>query len=144
MEEQLRKHMSIPKVIHYCWFGPNPLPPSARKYIRGWRKYCPDYTIREWNEDNFDINCNDYCREMAARQKWAFLTDYVRLKVIYDYGGIYLDTDVELIGPLDPFLSDKAFMGVEYDGLVATGLGFGAGVGVVVVLREDVAGRGRS
>ena len=129
MEEQLKKQKFIPKVIHYCWFGPNPLPPSARKYIRSWRKYCPDYTIREWNERNFDINCNAYCREMARRQKWAFLTDYVRLKIIYENGGIYLDTDVQLLKSLEPLRRQGPYMGRENTGRVATGLGFAAEAG---------------
>jgi mannosyltransferase OCH1-like enzyme len=116
----------IPKVIHYCWFGGNPLPPKAEKCIKSWKKYCPDYEIVRWDESNFDVNCNDYCREMYAQKKWAFLTDYIRLKVVYENGGIYLDTDVELIKPLDKLLDNSAYMGLETTDKVATGLGFGA------------------
>lgn len=121
--------MSIPKKIHYCWFGGNPLPKSAVKCINSWKKYCPNYEIIEWNESNFDVNCNEYCRVMSEQKKWAFLTDYVRLKIIYENGGIYLDTDVQLIKPLDNLLKRGAYMGVENTGLVATGLGFAAEAG---------------
>lgn len=121
--------MSIPKKIHYCWFGRNPLPKSVIKCINSWKKYCPDYEIIEWNESNFDINCNEYCRTMYARKRWAFLTDYVRLRVIYENGGIYLDTDVQVIRSLDSLRENGAYMGIENTGLVATGLGFAAEAG---------------
>lgn len=116
----------IPKIIHYCWFGRNPLPKTAEKCIRSWKKYCPDYEIIRWDESNFDVNCNEYCREMYEQEKWAFLTDYVRLRVVYENGGIYLDTDVEVIKPLDDLLYNSAYMGLETTDKVATGLGFGA------------------
>lgn len=116
----------IPKIIHYCWFGGNPLPPLAQKCIKSWKKYCPDYEIVRWDESNFDVNCCAYTAAMYEQKKWAFLTDYVRLKVVYDNGGIYLDTDVELLKPLDSCLGNKAFMGFETTGYVSTGLGFGA------------------
>lgn len=117
----------IPKTIHYCWFGYNPKPKLAEKCIKSWKKYCPDYEIIEWNEDNFDISSAPlYVRQAYEAKKWAFVTDYVRLKVVYDHGGIYLDTDVELIKSLDQFLHHNAYFGFE-DGIhVATGLGFGA------------------
>ena len=118
--------MSIPKTIHYCWFGGNPLPRSVKKYIKSWKKYCPDYNIIEWNENNFDINCNIFCKKMADNKKWAFISDYARLKIVYEYGGIYLDTDVELVRPLDELLKCEAFMGFQDPKEVATGLGFGA------------------
>lgn len=88
--------MSIPKIIHYCWFGGKPLPEEAKCFIDTWKKYCPEYHIQQWNENNFDINQNQYCREAYAAKKWAFVADYVRLKVLYEYGGIYMDTDVEI------------------------------------------------
>lgn len=116
----------IPKIIHYCWFGGNPLPPLAQKCIKSWKKYCPDYEIIRWDESNFDVNCNAYCRTMYEQKKWAFLTDYVRLKAVYEHGGIYLDTDVELRKPLDSLLPNCAYMGLETTKLVNTGLGFGA------------------
>lgn len=116
----------IPKKIHYCWFGGKPLPKEVKKCIDSWKKYCPDYEIIEWNENNYDINKNKYTQLTHQNKKWAFLSDYVRLDVIYKYGGIYLDTDVELIKPLDDLLIYKGYMGMEQVGKVATGLGFGA------------------
>lgn len=116
----------IPKKIHYCWFGRNPKPKLAVKCIESWKKFCSDYEIIEWNEDNFDINMNAYTRMCYEEKKYAFLSDYVRLKVILEYGGIYLDTDVEVVRTLDKLLENKAFFGFENDLRVATGLGFGA------------------
>lgn len=117
----------IPKVIHYCWFGGNPIPKSLRKYIESWKKYCPDYEVKEWNEKNFDINANRFVKAAYVNKKWAFVTDYVRLYVIYNYGGIYLDTDVELVKNLDGLLNKKLFMGIQQnDSFATTGLGFGA------------------
>ncbi len=118
--------MSIPKVIHYCWFGGNPLSKMTLKCIESWKKYCPDYEIIEWNESNFDISCTEYTLQMSQQKKWAFLSDYARLKIIYENGGIYLDTDVELIKPLDRILEKGSFMALQHDNLVATGLGFAA------------------
>lgn len=112
----------IPKVIHYCWFGKNKLPESALKCIDSWKKYCPDYKIKEWNEDNFDINSSCYVREAYEAKKWAFVTDYVRLYALYKEGGIYMDTDVEVIKPLDDFLDLKAFTGFETKTSVPTGI----------------------
>lgn len=100
----------IPKKIHYCWFGRNPLPELARRCIESWKKYCPDYEIIEWNEDNYDINKIPYVKEAYQAKKWAFVTDYVRLDVVNKFGGIYLDTDVELLKSLDSLLKYKAFL----------------------------------
>lgn len=116
----------IPKTIHYCWFGHTPKPALFQRCINSWRKYCPDYQIIEWNEDNFDINCNAYVREAYEAKKWAFVTDYARLWVVYNHGGIYLDTDVELVKPLDDLLEKSAYFGFEDSVSVNTGLGFGA------------------
>ena len=112
----------IPKKIHYCWFGGNPLPEDAKKYIESWKKYCPDYEIIEWNESNFDINSNIYVKEAYESKKWAFVTDYVRLYAMYNYGGIYMDTDVEVLKPLDPFLKHEAFSGFETSDYIPTGI----------------------
>lgn len=116
----------IPKVIHYCWFGGNEKSKLIKKCIRSWKKYCPDYEIKEWNENNFNININDYVKEAYQEKKWAFVTDYARLWIVYNYGGIYLDTDVELIKSLNSLLDNKAFFGSEDNQYIATGLGFGA------------------
>lgn len=120
----------IPKKLHYCWFGRNPLPTLAKKCIKSWKKYCRDYEIVEWNEDNFDIaSAPLYVQQAYEAKKWAFVTDYVRLQVVYEYGGIYLDTDVEVLRSLDDLLQYDAFFGFESGSCIATGLGFGAEAG---------------
>ncbi len=116
--------MSIPKVIHYCWFGKGEMPPLAEKCIKSWKKYLPDCKIVCWNEENFDISKNRYAKEAYEAKKWAFVSDYVRLKVLYDEGGIYFDTDVEVIKPLAPLLEKGDYMGFDDNGIVSTGLGF--------------------
>lgn len=117
----------IPKVIHYCWFGNNPKPKLMNKCIRSWKRFCPDYKIIEWNENNFSIQkCPVYVRQAYQEKKWAFVTDYVRLQIIYEHGGIYLDTDVQLIKPLDELLNHLAYFGIEGGCYINTGLGYGA------------------
>ena len=117
----------IPKKIHYCWFGGNPLPELALKCIESWKKYCPDYEITEWNESNYDIDSAPlYVRQAYEAKKWGFVPDYIRLELIYKYGGIYLDTDVEIIKSLDSLLEYKGFAGFEDKNHIALGLGFGA------------------
>lgn len=116
--------MSIPKVIYYCWFGRGELPKLAQKCIKSWEKYCPEYKIVCINEENFDINENRYAKEAYAAKKWAFVSDYARLKVLYDNGGIYLDTDVEIIKPLDELIQENGYMGFDDSGIISTGLGF--------------------
>lgn len=112
----------IPKTIHYCWFGGGEKPEMAKNCIESWKKNCPGYKIVEWNEENFDINSNQYVKEAYEKRKWAFVTDYVRLYVLYNYGGIYLDTDVEVLKSLDPFLKHHAFSGFENNDMVPTGI----------------------
>lgn len=112
----------IPKIIHFIWFGRNPLPELAVHCIDSWKKYCPDYKIIEWNEDNFDVMECDYIREAYEAKRWAFVSDYARLKVLYEHGGIYMDTDVELVAPIDAYLSEKAFSGFESDTSISTGI----------------------
>ena len=132
----------IPKKIHYCWFGRNPKPKLAEKCIASWKKYCPDYEIIEWNEDNFDVNLNGYTKMCYEQKKWAFLSDYVRLWVVYKYGGIYFDTDVELLRNPDSLLNDEAWFGFETEDKNATlnsGLGFASvasGLGLEMMLKE--------
>lgn len=103
----------IPKVIHYCWFGRNPKSGLILECINSWKEHCSDYQIIEWNEDNFDVNVCDYVKEAYNAKKWAFVSDYARLFALYNYGGIYMDTDVELLKPLDVFLREKMFTGYE-------------------------------
>ncbi len=103
----------IPKVIHYCWFGGGAKPKSVLKCIKNWKKYCPDYEIREWTEKDFDVNSVPYVKEAYEAKAWAFVTDYVRLWIIYNFGGIYFDTDVQVIKNFDPLLNESAFIGFE-------------------------------
>lgn len=131
----------IPKTIHYCWFGGNPKSKLIKKCIKSWKKYCPDYEIKEWNERNFNVNINDYVKEAYQEKKWAFVSDYARLWIVYNYGGIYLDTDVELIRSLNNLLDNKSFFGSEDNQHINTGLGFGAEKNNVLVkkMMDDYA-----
>lgn len=115
--------MSIPKIIHYCWFGGQPKPELAEKCIRSWKKFCPDFEIREWNEHNFDVTAAPkYVQQAYALKRWAFVSDYVRLKALTELGGVYMDTDVEVVKPLEPYLVHTAFAGFEHPERVQTGL----------------------
>ena len=129
----------IPKVIHYCWFGRNPLPKLAVKCIESWKKFLPDYEIKEWNEDNFDVNMIPYTKEAYEAKKYAFVSDYARFWILYNYGGLYFDTDVEVIKNMDDIIARGPFMGREKNikrGAtpkslgVAPGLGLGASPGL--------------
>ncbi len=115
----------IPKIIHYCWFGGGKKSKLITRCMDSWKKYCPDYEIKEWNEHNFDINCCAYVKEAYAAGKWAFVSDYARLWIIYNFGGIYLDTDVELCKSLDSLLTYHTFFATEDDKNINTGIGFG-------------------
>lgn len=128
----------IPKKIHYCWFGRGELPKLARKCIASWEKYCPDYEIIQWNEDNFDLDYNGYTRYCYDHHKWAFLSDFARLVIVAEQGGIYFDTDVELLKKPDELLRYEAYYGFENAQNIATGLGFGAEAGhpTVVAMKE--------
>lgn len=112
----------IPKIIHYCWFGHGQLPELAKKCIESWKKVLPDYEIKEWNEDTFDLDMYPYAREAYDNRKFAFVTDVVRLYALYHQGGIYMDTDVEVLKPLESFLHHKAFSGFEDDRNIPTGI----------------------
>ena len=112
----------IPKIIHYCWFGGNPLPEELQAYIATWKKYCPDYEIKLWNEESFDIDSHIFTKTAYAARKFAYVSDYVRAYVLNKYGGIYLDTDVELKKSLDVFLEHEAFTGFEAKGFPFTAL----------------------
>lgn len=130
----------IPKIIHYCWFGRNPKPELAQKCIKSWKKYCRGYQIIEWNEDNYDLSKAPlYVRQAYEAKKWAFVTDYVRLQVVYENGGIYMDTDVELKKSLDFLLHYDAYFGFESEKYVNTGVGFGAvkGCSILKELMDD-------
>ena len=120
----------IPKIIHYCWFGGNPLTELAKKCIASWKKYFPDYRIKEWNETNFDLNCCAYVKEAYQSKKWAFVSDYARFLILYREGGLYFDTDVEVIKPFDDIIENGAFMGCETTDKCAPGLGLGVNPGL--------------
>ena len=132
----------IPKIIHYCWFGRNPLPKSAVKCINSWRRFFPDYEIKEWNEDNFDVNSIPYTAEAYQARKYAFVSDYARFWILYHFGGIYFDTDVEVIKSMDDIIKRGPFMGIEVESTlerphpkVAPGLGIAVESGHVVYKR---------
>lgn len=116
----------IPKKIHYCWFGGKEKPKLAKKCIDSWKKFCSDYEIIEWNESNFDVSKYPYTKYCFDNKKWAFLSDFARLIVVYENGGIYLDTDVEVLKSFDNLLDLPAFYGFEISNCVNTGHGFGA------------------
>lgn len=126
----------IPKIIHYCWFGRNPLPESAIKCIESWKKFLPNYEIKELNEDNFDVNIIPYTKEAYEANKYAFVSDYARYWILYNYGGIYFDTDVEVIKPMDDIIAAGPYMGIEVEAtpekapLINPGLGIGAPAGL--------------
>jgi len=132
----------IPKVIHYCWFGGNPLPPLAEKCIASWRKYLPEYEIKRWDESNFDVNIIPYTSQAYEVRKYAFVSDYARFWILYNYGGLYFDTDVEVINPMNDIIEAGAFMGCEKcfkNGQspaslgINPGLGFGATAGLCFI-----------
>ncbi|MDO4832161.1 MAG: glycosyltransferase [Clostridia bacterium] len=126
----------IPKKIHYCWFGKKPLSKEVKKCIKTWKKYCPDYEIIEWNESNFDVNSHPFVKKAYEAGKWAFVSDFARLKIVYEEGGIYLDTDVELLKNIDFLLDNEFFIGVQQSQkCVTTGLGFGAEKNNQVILK---------
>lgn len=144
----------IPKIIHYCWFGRGPLPELAQKCIASWKKYLPDYEIKEWNEDNFDVNIIPYTAEAYQAKKYAFVSDYARFWILYKYGGIYFDTDVEVIRPIDDIVERGNFMGFETDpklqvkadaseARVNPGLGLGVapGLGIIKKMLDYYEGR---
>lgn len=113
VSQQLSGNNKIPKVIHYIWVGGAKKPDSVERYIQSWRKYCPDYKIIEWNEHNYNISSNKYTKEAYEARKWAFVTDYMRLDILDRFGGIYMDSDVEVLKNLDGFLNKPAFSSFE-------------------------------
>lgn len=118
----------IPKKIHYCWFGGNELPELAKQCISSWKKYLPDYEIIEWNESNYDIEKNRYIREAYSKKKYAFVSDFARFDILYNYGGIYFDTDVEIIKDITNLIEKGSFVGLESPGLINTGLGMAGSI----------------
>lgn len=123
----------IPKKIHYCWFGGKPVPRELQNYMETWRIHCPDYEIIRWDESNYDVTQNLYMYQAYQNGKWGFVPDYARLDIIYRHGGIYLDTDVEVIRSFDALLYDEMFCGFEQSGCINFGNGFGAAQGNALI-----------
>lgn len=118
----------IPKIIHYCWFGGKPLPKYAKKNIESWEKFFPDYEIKEWNEDNFNINIIPYTRNAYEQKKYAFVSDFARYWILYHFGGLYFDTDVEVIKSFEDIIKQGPFLGIEKDrNLISVNPGLGMG-----------------
>lgn len=114
--------MAIPKLIHYCWFGKNPKSEEIQKYINSWKTYMPDYEIIEWNESNFDVNKLEYTKQAYEMKKYAFVSDVARIEALYEYGGIYFDTDVEVFKSFDDILNNSCVLGFEEEEYVATSM----------------------
>ncbi|MDR2408811.1 MAG: glycosyl transferase [Bacteroidales bacterium] len=123
----------IPKIIHYCWFGRNPLPESAKRCIASWKKYFSGYEIKQWDESNYNVYVIPYTSEAYKAKKYAFVSDYARFDILHRYGGIYFDTDVEVIRAFDPILEASSFAGVEDPGRINPGLGIGAVPGLPIL-----------
>ena len=114
--------MSIPKIIHYCWFGGNEKPSKIKKCIESWKKFMPEFDIIEWNESNFDINALQYTKQAYEMKKYAFVSDVARLKALSMYGGIYFDTDVEVFKNFTPLLNEQCILGFEEEEYIATSM----------------------
>lgn len=123
----------IPKVINYCWFGGKEKPDNVIRMIESWATTCPDFVIKEWNESNYDIHKHPFMERALADGKWSFVSDYARLDVMYKFGGIYLDTDVEVIKDLSPLCEYKGYFGFENDSFVNDGHGFGCEPGLEII-----------
>lgn len=129
----------IPKVIHYCWFGGKPLPELARRCLASWQKFLPDYSIKQWNEQNYDVTQVPFVKDAYEAGNYSYVSDYVRFDVLYREGGIYFDTDVEVVAPIDDIMARGPWVGKEQDGgdgeplIVASGLGMAAEPGMEVM-----------
>lgn len=123
----------IPKVIHYCWFGGGTKPNSVVEMIDSWRENCPGFEIKEWNESNYDVSSHPYMKRALEDKKWSYVSDYARLDIMYNYGGIYLDTDVKVIKNLEPLCDSKGYFGFENDEFVNDGHGFGCEPGLEII-----------
>lgn len=114
------KPQRIPKIIHYCWFGQNEKPEIVKACLKTWDTHLDDYELIEWNESNFDLSINTFVKEAYEQKKYAFVSDYVRVYALFHYGGIYLDTDVEVYKPFDDLLHHDSFWGFEQEHFIAT------------------------
>ena len=118
----IRMEQRIPKIIHYCWFGGNPKPPLVIRCIDSWKRFCPEYEIIEWNENNYDIHSNTFVEGAYHEKKWAFVSDCVRADILLKHGGVYLDTDIEIVRPIDLLHNNSFFAGFETKDTVAAGV----------------------
>lgn len=136
---QEKNNLIIPPIIHYFWFGENKIPEQNQKCIDSWKKYCPNYEIIKWSENNYDVSKCKYMKQAYESKKWGFVPDFARLDVLYEFGGIYLDTDVELIKSIDDLLYEKAFVGFQRNYYINLGLGFGCekNMDIFAELRDD-------
>lgn len=112
----------IPHIVHYCWFGNNPIPDNYKSYIESWHRFLPEWKFMEWNENNCNVRLNAFVREAYYMKKYAFVSDYFRMKALYEYGGVYLDTDVEMVRNIAPLVEKGEFVGLEVDNLYGTGI----------------------
>lgn len=129
---------NIPKVIHYCWFGKSELPLEAKKCIESWKLNLPNYQIKRWDEDNFDLTCCQYVSEAYRKKKWAFVSDYARFWILYNYGGVYFDTDVEVIKNMNDLINKGSFMGEEYIDRNNECIGINPGLGIAAESGLDI------
>ncbi|MDQ5962377.1 MAG: hypothetical protein QG653_184 [Patescibacteria group bacterium] len=113
---------TIPKIIHFCWFGGKPKPPLIESCITSWAKHLPDFSIKEWNESNYDVHAHPFTARMYKEKKWAFVSDYARLEILSKYGGIYLDTDMEILKDISPLLETNLLLGEEKKGIISAGM----------------------
>lgn len=133
--------MAIPRKIHYCWFGGKPLPDDTLRYIESWKRFCPDYEIKEWNETNFDIHCCEYVEEAYLAKKWAFVSDYARFHALYVEGGVYFDTDIEVLKSFDDLLMYNAFFGFGRQSLTLPVFGSAVKQPCIADILEDYSHR---
>ena len=131
----------IPNVIHFCWFGGKPLPPFALKCIESWKKYFPSYEIKKWDESNFDVNAIPYVREAYSLKKFAFVSDYARFWILFNYGGLYFDTDVEIVKDMNHIIENGPFMGCEFDCSDESGIAVSPGLGLGAVPKMQIYGQ---
>jgi hypothetical protein len=138
----MAKKRKIPKIIHYCWFGKGEKPELVQKCLDSWKEHLWDYQIVEWNEEIFDINTNSYVKEAYEAKKYAFVSDYVRVHALYRYGGIYLDTDVEVYKSFNDLLHHESFWGFEQENYIATStIGAAKGNPIIEIFLDSYKGK---
>jgi hypothetical protein len=138
----MAKKQKIPKIIHYCWFGKGDKPETVQRCMNSWKQHLHDYQFVEWNEDNFDVSVNDYVKEAYQAKKYAFVSDYARVYGLYRYGGIYLDTDVEVFKSFNELLHHESFWGFEQENYIATStIGAAKGNPLIEIFLDSYKGK---